>query len=262
MISICLATRKRPDIFMRMCLSALKTADDIENIEFVSYHDIDDDSSYEYIGNHQEVYGERGSQSRAMNRCYDIAKGPIYMMIADDFVFETKGWDTAVIQAFEQYPDRIVLVWPDDLCYRSCFAQSLFIHKNWTETVGYLAAPYFQSQYIDNWWNDVARIIERKHFLRGIMVRHRHVDSDDVHKEYIYRCHQHRSRSLYRSIDMKVKREEDASKLLTFIKQFQEEIVMNKVLFKKPVKKTVTKKKRKSVKKLKLKWHLRPEQQA
>ena len=217
MISLCIPTKARPSIFKRMCLSALDNAFDPNDIEFVSYRENIDKSVYEYFGNHQEIIGDGGAISRKVNECQAIATGDIYMMISDDFVFETKEWDKAVEEVFNEYPDKIVMVWPDDKCYRSSFGQSMFLHRNWVETVGYFAAPYFVAQFIDNWWNDVANIINRKHFLRHTVVKHYCVADDDTHREHMKMNKEFNSKALYRSPEMQIKREEDAKKLQEFI---------------------------------------------
>lgn len=200
-----------------MCVSALETAADPDNIEFVCYRDIDDKTKYEFVGNYIEIIGKRVPGCDMLNDCQKIATGDIYMLMSDDFVFETKGWDKTVLDTFDKYPDKIVLVWLDDNCYRSRFAQSLFLHKNWVDTVGYFAAPYFATQYIDNWWNDIASIIGRKEFVRHFVVRHNWVADDETHAEYMERSKQSKSRAFYNSMEMQEKRKIDAGKLQRFI---------------------------------------------
>ena len=89
MISICLTTRERPAIFKQMCVSALANAVNPDDVEFISYHDLDDPSKYEYIGNHKEIYGDTMTISEMMNACYAEASGDICMFIADDFLFDS-----------------------------------------------------------------------------------------------------------------------------------------------------------------------------
>jgi hypothetical protein len=222
MISICVATRARPEVFAIMCLTALTLASTPDDIEFVSYHDIDDKSQYTYFGNHQEIIGARTTGSEMYNECQAIAKGDIYMMIADDFRFETPGWDKVVKESFDLYPDKIVLVWPDDRLYRSRFAQSLFLHKNWVDTVGYFATPYFATQYLDSWWNDVSKMINRRHFMRYTIVKHYWVADDTTHIDYMKRSRGENARRRFSSEEMVIKRKEDAQKLQRFIDTYEQ----------------------------------------
>lgn len=183
MISLCLATRKRPEIFKKMCLSALDMALEPNDIEFVSYHDNDDNSVYEYIGNHQEVVGERIILNRAFNETQKIAKGDIYMFIADDCIFKTKGWDKRIKETFDEYPDKIVLVCPDNDNWGVWkFGVVGFLHKNWVDTVGYFLPPYKDGQSADRWLNAVAVEINRRVHLLDVIVEHVNI-KDDVHQE-------------------------------------------------------------------------------
>src|SRR3989344_4010932 len=114
MISICLPTRGRPESFKKMCLSVLENAAEPDDIEFISYHDKDDTSIYEYVGNHKEIIGERIIQSAMFNECHKIATGPIYMFMVDDMIFDTKGWDKSVKEVFDRSSDKIIFVFPSD----------------------------------------------------------------------------------------------------------------------------------------------------
>ena len=111
MISICTPTRGRPESFKKMCLSVLENATEPDDIEFIVYRDDDDESVYEYIGNHKEIVGERIIQSQMYNECYKIATGSIYMFLPDDMLFCTKDWDTYVKEAFDKSVDKIIFVY-------------------------------------------------------------------------------------------------------------------------------------------------------
>lgn len=185
MISICLPTRGRPDFFKIMCMSVLKTAANPEDIEFVSYHDTDDTSVYEYVGNHKEVIGERIVQSQMYNECFKVATGPIYMFGVDDIVFYTKNWDKVVKNVFDKSVDKIVFVHPNDEDFGERLGVMGFLHKNWIDALGYFMPPYFAAWYADNWITDIANLINRKVFLSQIIVKHLNPTQDQTHKEYI-----------------------------------------------------------------------------
>jgi hypothetical protein len=217
MISICLATRKRPECFKKLCSTALELADKPDNIEFVSYHDLDDDSVYEYMGNHLEVYGDRELEIFKMaNECQRRAKGPIYMFTADDFYFETKGWDTEVEKAFEQYEDRIVLVCPDGKYWKNWRISVIgFLHKNWIDAVGYLLPPYDGGQAADRWINYMAVALDRRVRLT-IKVTHTNT-KDDVHREKNKRCLKQAWSKKFWSAEMEEQRKKDTELLKQYI---------------------------------------------
>lgn len=219
MISICLPTRGRPESFKQMCLSALENAFEPNDIEFVSYHDKDDDSVYEYVGNHKEVVGERMLQSATFNECQKIAKGPIFMFMVDDMVFETKGWDTIVRETFEASNDKILFAYPNDgIGHHAGFGVVGFMHKNWIDTVGYFLPPYFAAQRADNWINALAGRIGRRVCLEHVSLKHTSLfeDKSPAEKEKM-----NNAKRIYYSKERHDERERDAMRLQSFIDNYK-----------------------------------------
>lgn len=211
MISLCLATKNRPDHFREMWESALSTADHPDNIEVCSYHDFDDSSPYEYPPNHKEVFGPKDTTILVMmNEAQKVATGPIFMFIADDFIFETKGWDTEVLREFDKYPDKIVLLCPDGDCWGRWGYGSLgFVHKNWVDAVGYFIPPFRGAESADRWINEIAVNLGRRVVLKSSCI---HLNErDDVHLSNHRRNRGWRGR--YISKEMVERRKEDTEKL-------------------------------------------------
>lgn len=222
MISIILATRKRPELFKAMCLSALDTALEPNEIEFISYHDDDDDSVYEYVGNHKEVVGVAGARTfnQMFNECCKVASGDIYMNIADDCTFRTKGWDKRVRETFDQYPDKIVFVAPDNEEWaRWGFGVIGFLHKNWVDTLGYFINPHKWAESSDRWTNEVAVAINRRVHLLDVTVSHENV-RDQVHKDKNKRGRESRQTKNYWLPEMDELRKNEAKLLQNFIDNF------------------------------------------
>jgi hypothetical protein len=195
----------------------LETAANPENIEFVSYHDHDDVSPYEYIGNHKEIIGPRIGPSSA-NECQKIASGPIYMFIGDDILFETYGWDTKVEAAFDAVPDKIALVFFNEEGAKDPqFACIGCLHKNWIDTVGYL----FKSDIIrsgDRWINDIAHHLNRKVYLNDVHIKNTDI-RDVTRSEYVARAHASGHAEYYKTL--KKTRNQDIELLRRFIKNFK-----------------------------------------
>lgn len=197
----------------------LNTADEPDNIEFVSYHDINDDSKYEFVGNHKEVKGDRlYNYSQMWNECQKIAEGPLYMYQADDIQFLTKGWDTKVKEVFDKSKDKIEFVYFNDQHQSPHFACIYCIHKNWVDTVGYLTPPYFSSHRPDNWVNDVARHIDRRVYLEDVIIKHIFINTDQTHLDYVKRKEEDSPYKIY--ADMRNQRKRDRLRLLKFIKNY------------------------------------------
>ncbi len=219
MISIILPTRGRPESFKKMCFSVLENASEPNDIEFVSYHDNDDPSIYEYIGNHREIVANRIIYSQMFNECYKIAAGPIYMFAADDMVFYTPEWDKRVKEVFDQSVDKIIFVHPNDGYYRSTLGVFGFLHQNWIETVGYFIPPYFPAGLVDWWINDLANNIHRRVFLREVRLRHLSLHEDQTHREYDQNTKN--SIEIYHSAEKQDERVRGAQLLQSFIDNFK-----------------------------------------
>lgn len=177
MISILLPTRGRLNNMRRLTTSVLDTADNPEDIEFIVYVD-DDDNSYDtwhYPKNVKLYQVERQTLALYYNAAYEKATGPIYMLGSDDVIFHTKGWDTKVQNAFDQYSDKILLVYGDDgdPNKEKRFGTLPFIHKNWVEAVGRFLPPYFSGDFVDTWLNEMADGVGRKVMI-DIFTEHMH----------------------------------------------------------------------------------------
>lgn len=165
MISLLCPTRKRPKEFLRFVQSAMTTA--AVNPEIVCYIDSDDNSyeNLEFLT--LSVRGPRINMSDMWNKCAAVATGSILMMAGDDMVFRTNDWDTMIHQAFEDCPDKILMVHGDDGMpqNRGRFGVFPTIHRKWVDATGYFVPPVFTGDYADTWLNDVSNAIGRRKYL-------------------------------------------------------------------------------------------------
>jgi hypothetical protein len=186
----------------------------------VSYHDIDDSSVYEYIGNHKEVVGERGiGIFRMANECRRVATGDIYMFTADDFFFEDRGWDTLVYNEFAKCNDRILFVCGEGKYWKNWrFAPVGFVSKNWCDTLGYLLPPYHGAQGADKWINELAVSIGRRVKI-PTRITHDNI-KDEIHNEKNKKSLREGWRTLYHTPEMAKIRAEEVQKLRSFIESF------------------------------------------
>ena len=220
MISICIPTRKRPEVFKQACSSVLATAEKPDEIEFVSYQDDDDDSVYEHIGNFKHIVGPRVGPHISANECQKAATGDIYMFMPDDMLIEDFGWDTKVKEAYDLYPDKILFVHFNDHRRRSSFGNLGCLHKNWIDVVGYGMRPDIFRRG-DCWINDVSRKLERRFFIRSIGVKNIDIREDETHKDFIAKSESSKCVEIYKSEAMYLEREKDVQLLQNFINNFK-----------------------------------------
>lgn len=149
-------------------------------IQVLFYLNDDDPKLQEYfnlIPRNHIIVGPDRSPCYSWNKLAELAQHDILMLQGDDAWFETENWALKVKQAFDQYEDKIVFVYPDLNGYpwqggklTSDHCPHFFLHKNWVKTVGYFVPPHFWHWYVDTWWRDVAKIINRRHIIQDLRI--------------------------------------------------------------------------------------------
>ena len=145
--SILCPSRGRPKQLERIIDSAILNAESPKAIEFLFY--IDDDITFDNFdqdyflkANIKIVRGKRLWISVAHNFLYSLSSGSILMAAADDFVFQTKGWDTLVSETFAEMDDKLFLIYGSDGgTYKQELAIYGFFHRDWVDTIGYWTYP-------------------------------------------------------------------------------------------------------------------------
>jgi glycosyltransferase involved in cell wall biosynthesis len=198
MISILCPTRGRPDSVVRLVKSIQATA--VGAVELILHVDYDDPTVDEVLalagpgsgGLVRVLVDNRMLLSQYWNRCADIARGELLMQCGDDLVFHTPGWDATFTQAFDQYPDKIALVYGDDGLQHERIATHGVLHRRWVDTVGYFVPPHFASDYNDLWLTEVAAALGRLVYLPEVYTEHLHPAAgkatwDRTHQERLAR---------------------------------------------------------------------------
>jgi len=89
--------------------------------------------------------------SPALNQLWaSIPEHQFYMTCSDDFAFRTSGWDKQVLEAFEEWPDQIGIVYCNDLYRREELATEAILSGKLIQALGYVCPPNFQHLYVDN----------------------------------------------------------------------------------------------------------------
>jgi hypothetical protein len=220
MISICLATRERPDAFRKMCISALEYCHNPFEFEFIIRRDDDDPTEYQYYGNYKVIKGRRNQHfSHMLNECCQNGKGPIYMYITDDSAFRTKNWDELVIKEFAKYPDGIVSICPDGNDWKRWKIGTMgFLHQNWIDAVGWFSPPSI-GQGSDTWINEIAVAIGRMVKLDTVRVDHLHA-KDQLHADKKRHGLKHEWTKKYSRDENKALREIDIKILKEYIANY------------------------------------------
>lgn len=202
-ISVLMPTRGRPDGWRRVIETCFATATYPRHVEVLCYLDEDDPARHDYVWVHSRngkvttplpgqvgmMDGPRILLSQAWNELADKAGGEIFMHCGDDVTFNTPGWDQRVREEFEKIPDRIGLVFADDLSTNFPeLATHGFVHRRWVESVGYFLPPLFSCDWNDVWLSEVATKIGRMVPMANVVIEHHHytfgkAERDQTHAE-------------------------------------------------------------------------------
>lgn len=206
MISILTPTRNRPVELQRMVESAIDTA--TGEIEFLFRMDSCDRTEHALgpqrlkSGKLARLFTLNGPRERVMchkwNQLIPHAKGDIFLCGNDDCEFRTPGWDAMVEAEFAKHEDRILLVGGDDGFTHGRAIPHPFVSRRWIEVQGFFAAPYFESDYgCDSWNEHIAKMIGRRVYLPDLLIFHHHPAFNAGPKDatYLERIERHKQQN-------------------------------------------------------------------
>tara|TARA_B100000424_G_scaffold66595_1_gene49155 strand:+ start:549 stop:1265 length:717 start_codon:yes stop_codon:yes gene_type:complete len=200
MISFCCPSRGRPTLAKRLIDTATKTQK--YHTEFLFYLNDDDETLEEYKDLLDEKYytvGPNQSTCYSWNLMAQKASHDIVMLMGDDVQVQTRNWDELIANEFDRYEDKILMVvpsdgrnkgtgktgiddpmlWPDEPLPAAHFA----VHKNWINTLGYLAPPFFWHWHVDTYTQKVARKLNRCLFLPTVTFKAKKIINDNAGKQ-------------------------------------------------------------------------------
>ena len=200
MISICCPSRGRPEYAKRLYDSILDTAE--AEIEFLLYLNDDDPELDKYFEEFKDtevdpIVGKDQSTCYSWNLMCDKASHDIVMLMGDDVQVKTKDWDQLIVEQFDKYEDKILMVVPSDGRRKGTKnlgnevklwedkplpAAHFAVHKNWTNTLGYLAPAFFWHWNVDTYTQKVARKLNRCLYLPTVEFKAKKIINDNAGK--------------------------------------------------------------------------------
>jgi hypothetical protein len=184
-ISLLLPTRGRHVLVERFFLSIVETASHLDQIEVILYVDEDDVDSH-YLNSDflkvTRIIGPRASMGTYNSSCYDTAQGDIIMLVNDDMVINTSGWDEKVIEFDAKISDKIYLAYGNDLLKSGSLCTFPILSRR---TCEYLVEPYpkeYQGAFIDYHLFDIFKRLQhagfdRIHYMGDVVFEHLHYRS-------------------------------------------------------------------------------------
>ena len=146
LISFLLPTRGKPDLARRFLRSLHETADHPEEIEVILGVDEDDRPSHSIAHEGlaiKTVILPPGLTMGALNRaCFAASTGRYVMLMNDDVIVRTPGWDTTIYRTFARFGDDIALVHVNDLLFQERLCTFPVLSRKACLEIGICPASY------------------------------------------------------------------------------------------------------------------------
>ena len=194
MISLIVPTRGRPERLRQLLASIADTAARPDAIEVVLVIDADDAASHQVaeprlLLRHVVVAPDRtmGSLNTAG---YEASRGRYLMLLNDDVVAHTPGWDEQVRICFAAYPDELILVHVNDLVMQKNLCTFPIVSRTFCEMAGGICprdyVRYRIDDHIEDCFNLLSVLGERRIiFAPQVVFEHaNYVDNADGVRQY------------------------------------------------------------------------------
>lgn len=142
LISLILPTRGRPALVERFFGSLEKMTSHLDQIEVILYVDEDDISSHHLDSQSfhvTRIIGPALSMGGYNSACFERSHGEIIILVNDDIVIRTQGWDERIRAMHEEFADQVYLGYANDLYKKSKFCTFPIMSRRTCEL---LVAPY------------------------------------------------------------------------------------------------------------------------
>jgi glycosyltransferase involved in cell wall biosynthesis len=162
-LSLIVPTRRRPAPLRRFLDSVARTARHPQSLEIVLVVDADDPQSAA-VGHGalalRHVVVPPGRTMGALNVAgYEASVGEYVMLLNDDVVAHTRGWDEAVLRCCRRFPDGIVLVHVNDTLVRHHLCTFPLVSRTFCELAGGVCPREYRRYRIDDHIEDVFNLL-------------------------------------------------------------------------------------------------------
>ena len=161
-LSLIVPTRGRPAKLARMLDSVAATAYHPERIEIVLVIDTDDPASA-VTHPHLTIRHAPGAPGRTMGALngagYEASRGDYVMLLNDDVIARTPGWDALVLRCFARFPDPFALVHVNDTLMRDHLCVFPLVSRAFCELAGGICPPCYHRYRIDDHIEDAFNLL-------------------------------------------------------------------------------------------------------
>jgi hypothetical protein len=172
LLSIIVPTRQRTESLRQLLDSLASTADQPGCFEVVLVVDADDSASIAISHpsvTHTRVVVPAGQTMGALNMAgYRASRGDFLMLLNDDVIARTPGWDTKVLARLQRFADGIVLVHVNDTLLRENLCTFPIVSRIFCDIAGGICPEQYLRYRIDDHIEDVFNLLGRLGHKRTI----------------------------------------------------------------------------------------------
>jgi len=181
LLSIIVPTRQRIDSLRQMLDSLARTAAHPESIEVVLVVDADDSASLAFRHPSLTLSHVRVPPGQTMGTLngegYRASRGKYVMLLNDDVIARTAGWDDKVLTRLTRFPDGIVLVHVNDTLMRENLCTFPVVSRDFCELAGGICPPEYIRYRIDDHIEDIFNLLghlghKRTIYLPDVVFEH------------------------------------------------------------------------------------------
>ena len=175
-------TRGRPNLVDRFIKGVATKTTHLDQVEIILYVDEDDLGSH-HLGSEEVsvklIIGPRISMGAYNSACYAAARGDIIILVNDDMLIATQGWDTKIVDLDASIPDKIYLAYCNDLFKKRDLCTFPILSRRTCEL---LVEPYpkeYRGAFIDFHLFDIFKRLQhagfdRIHYMDDVVFEHLH----------------------------------------------------------------------------------------
>ena len=185
LISLIVPTRQRPELLRRLLGSLADTTAQPEALEIVLVVDADDPTSLSIAEPRlplRHVIVPSGQTMGNLNMAgYEAARGRYLMLLNDDVVARTPGWDDAARSCFAAFADDMLLLHVNDLVMQKHLCTFPIVSRSFCELAGGICPREFVRYRIDDHIEDCFNLL-------GVLGERRIVYAPDIvfeHANYV-----------------------------------------------------------------------------
>ena len=210
-LSILMPTRGRAIRVLNLFENILKTAEIPSRIELVIYVDEDDIPSHNLTHpmlSITRLVRSRKTMGEMLRACYEKSRGDYILVIGDDNLFRTSGWDRLILDAFTHFPDGIALVYGDDLIQGRNMCTAPAFSRKTCELLGGPCPSEYSAEFIDTHILDLFTKLrcwgyDRIIYLENLVIEHMHhiVGKSEYDETYAHQNTTEENRNRYFRLD-------------------------------------------------------------